>query len=145
MQLTVNQLVVGSIPASGASNEKFALGCVIISNSDPPTTVSRLFCNKEVRMNVDQASNFLVGSILTCMGFVVIVIAVVAINNIIHKYWKSFGWKFFSLYDPLSFEDRTYKKYKDVKYTFAGYNSGQLAGLISQNEVGSIPAPATKN
>ena len=26
----------------------------------------------------------------------------------------------------------------------AGYSSGQLAGLISQIKVGSIPAPATK-
>ena len=39
-------------------------------------------------MNIDQAAVFLAGSILTAVGFVVIVAAVVAINNIIHRYWK---------------------------------------------------------
>jgi phosphomannomutase len=46
-------------------------------------------------MDIDQAAVFLAGSILTALGFIVIVIAAVVINNIIHKYWKSFGWKFF--------------------------------------------------
>jgi hypothetical protein len=46
-------------------------------------------------MDIDQAAVFLAGSILTALGFVVIVIAAVVINNIIYKYWKSFGWKFF--------------------------------------------------
>ncbi len=39
-------------------------------------------------MNIDQAAVFLAGSILLTLGFVVIVIGVVAINNIIQKYWK---------------------------------------------------------
>ena len=37
---------------------------------------------------MDQAAVFLAGSVLTIMGFIVIVIGVVVINNIIHKYWK---------------------------------------------------------
>jgi len=49
-------------------------------------------------MDIDQAAVFLAGSILTALGFVIIVIAAVVINNIIHKYWKSFGWKFFPVY-----------------------------------------------
>ena len=49
-------------------------------------------------MDIDQAAVFLAGSILTGLGFVVIVVAAVVINNIIHKYWKSFGWKFFPMY-----------------------------------------------
>ena len=44
-------------------------------------------------MDMDQAAVFLAGSVLTMMGFVVIVVGLVIINNIIHKYWKSFGWK----------------------------------------------------
>ena len=44
-------------------------------------------------MDIDQAAVFLAGSILTALGFVVIVIAAVVINNIIHRYWKSWGWK----------------------------------------------------
>ena len=39
-------------------------------------------------MDMDQAAVFLAGSILTAIGGVVIVAAVVAVNNIIHCYWK---------------------------------------------------------
>jgi hypothetical protein len=39
-------------------------------------------------MDVDTAAEILAGSILTGMAFIVFVITVVAINNIIHKYWK---------------------------------------------------------
>ena len=39
-------------------------------------------------MNLDQASNFLTGSILTMLGFIVITIGIVVINNILHNYWK---------------------------------------------------------
>jgi len=39
-------------------------------------------------MNLDQAAIFLTGSILTMLGFVAIVIGAVAINNILHRYWK---------------------------------------------------------
>jgi FtsZ-interacting cell division protein ZipA len=46
-------------------------------------------------MDMDQAAVFLAGSILMSMGVLVIVGAVVIINNIIHAYWKSFGWSIF--------------------------------------------------
>ena len=39
-------------------------------------------------MDMDQAAVWLGGSILTALGFVVLVIAVVVVNNIIHKFWK---------------------------------------------------------
>ena len=39
-------------------------------------------------MDMDQAAVFLAGSILTALGFVVIVAAVVAVNNLLHRYWK---------------------------------------------------------
>ena len=39
-------------------------------------------------MDMDQAAVWLSGSILTALGFVVLVIAVVIVNNIIHKFWK---------------------------------------------------------
>ena len=39
-------------------------------------------------MDMDQAAVWLGGSILTALGFVVLVIAVVIVNNIIHKFWK---------------------------------------------------------
>ena len=39
-------------------------------------------------MGMDQAAVFLAGSILTVMGFLIILAGVVVANNIIHKYWK---------------------------------------------------------
>jgi hypothetical protein len=39
-------------------------------------------------MDMDQAAVFLAGSILTALGFLAFVIAVVVVNNILHKYWK---------------------------------------------------------
>ena len=39
-------------------------------------------------MDMDQAAVFLAGSILTMLGFVVVVAGVIAINNLIHKFWK---------------------------------------------------------
>lgn len=44
-------------------------------------------------MNMDQAATWLAGSVLTMMGFVVVVVGVLIINNLIAKYWKSWGWK----------------------------------------------------
>ena len=45
-------------------------------------------------MDMDQSAVFLAGSILTALGFVVVVVAAVIINNILHKYWKpvQFTW-----------------------------------------------------
>ena len=39
-------------------------------------------------MDMDQAAVFLAGSILTALGFLVVVGAGVVINNLLHKYWK---------------------------------------------------------
>jgi hypothetical protein len=39
-------------------------------------------------MDMDQAAVFLAGSILTGLGFVVVFAVILAINNMIHKYWK---------------------------------------------------------
>ncbi|WP_353484128.1 hypothetical protein [Haliscomenobacter sp.] len=37
---------------------------------------------------MDQAAVFLAGSVLTALGFVVVVIGLVVINNIIARYWR---------------------------------------------------------
>ena len=37
---------------------------------------------------MDQAAVFLGGSILTMLGFIIVVAGIVVINNIIAKYWK---------------------------------------------------------
>ena len=37
---------------------------------------------------MDQAAVFLAGSILTMLGFIVVIAGVIAINNLLHKFWK---------------------------------------------------------
>ena len=49
-------------------------------------------------MDIDQAAVFLAGTILTALGYIIIVIAAVVIKNIIHNYWKSFGWNLLPMY-----------------------------------------------
>lgn len=39
-------------------------------------------------MDMNQAAVWLAGSILTVLGFVVVVIGIIVINNLLHKYWK---------------------------------------------------------
>lgn len=39
-------------------------------------------------MDMDQAAVFLAGSVLTALGFIVIVIGLVVINNIVARYWR---------------------------------------------------------
>jgi cytochrome b561 len=46
-------------------------------------------------MDMDNAAVFLAGTILYALGIIIILVATVVANNIIHKYWKSFGWSFF--------------------------------------------------
>jgi hypothetical protein len=39
-------------------------------------------------MNMDQAAVWLAGSILTTLGFIVVIAGIILVNNILHKYWK---------------------------------------------------------
>lgn len=39
-------------------------------------------------MDMDQAAVWLAGSILTMLGFIVVVGGIIIINNLLHKYWK---------------------------------------------------------
>lgn len=43
---------------------------------------------QEYNVDLEQAAMFFTGSILTMLGFVVIVMGAVAINNILHRYWR---------------------------------------------------------
>ena len=43
-------------------------------------------------MDMDQAAVFLAGSVLTVLGFLVILGGILIANNLIAKYWKSWGW-----------------------------------------------------
>jgi len=41
---------------------------------------------------MDQAAVFLAGSILTMLGFIVVAAGIIAINNLLHKFWKPITW-----------------------------------------------------
>ena len=43
---------------------------------------------------MDNAAVFLAGSILYALGLLIILGGIVIANNVIHKFWKSFGWTF---------------------------------------------------
>ena len=46
-------------------------------------------------MDMDSAAVFLAGTILYAIGILIILSATIIANNLIHKFWKSFGWKWF--------------------------------------------------
>jgi hypothetical protein len=54
-------------------------------------------------MDMDQAAVFLAGTILTALGFIVVLIAIVIANNIIHRWWKPLGWSFAWIATPTRF------------------------------------------
>jgi hypothetical protein len=60
-------------------------------------------------MNLDQAAIFLTGSILTMLGFIVIAIGIVVINNILHKYWKPVKFFYYDSYPPRFIEEEKTK------------------------------------
>ena len=43
---------------------------------------------------MDNAAVFLAGSILYAIGLIIILAGIIVANNLIHKFWKSFGWTF---------------------------------------------------
>lgn len=43
---------------------------------------------------MDNAAVFLAGTILYAIGLLIILIGIVIANNILYKFWKSFGWTF---------------------------------------------------
>lgn len=43
---------------------------------------------------MDNAAVFLAGTILYALGSIIILAATIVANNLIHKFWKSFGWTF---------------------------------------------------
>ena len=51
-------------------------------------------------MDMTQAAVFLAGAILTMLGFIIIIIGIVIVNNIIHRYWKPIKVLRFEDYPP---------------------------------------------
>lgn len=66
-------------------------------------------------MTVEAASNFLIGSILYSLGYLVILAGVIFANNIISKYWKSFGWSFSSFSKYLTSQNMRFMTDEEYK------------------------------
>jgi hypothetical protein len=67
-------------------------------------------------MDVENAANILAGSILTMLSLVIVVIGIVVINNIFHRYWKPVEWMKM-LNHPMyaTKEDLVEPKFKETK------------------------------
>ncbi len=46
-------------------------------------------------MDIQSSVNFLVGSVLFSVSMIIIGLAILALNNIFSKYWKSIKWQIF--------------------------------------------------
>ena len=56
-------------------------------------------------MTIEQSAVFLAASILTCLGFVIVAIMIVTINNLLHKYWKPVTILRFLEYPPSTYKE----------------------------------------
>jgi hypothetical protein len=75
-------------------------------------------------MDMDQSAVFLAGSILTALGFIVFVIAIVIVNNIVHKYWK-----------PVRvFTEDSWSGMKEVRYTHPE-ELERIAPVLEENKI----------
>ena len=61
-------------------------------------------------MDMDAAAYFLSGSILVMLGFIIIAMGIVAINNIFAHYWQPVKFFLYSNYNPTFVTEEEYKK-----------------------------------
>lgn len=67
-------------------------------------------------MEINSAASFLVETILIGLGFCVVTIVVIFINNMFAKYWKPVNWKWTGMfvdYQPLPSKKNTETTTKD--------------------------------
>ena len=79
-----------------------------MGHNEPTTSLATGQKGLEYQMNIDQAAVFFTGSILTMMGFIVIVAGIIVINNLLHRYWKPV--KFSEYVGPRFIEQDTKEK-----------------------------------
>ena len=61
-------------------------------------------------MSIDSAAVFLAGSILIGLGLIAIIVTLLAINNLLSKYWKPLDWGLMPSYrfiDPVPELDKS--------------------------------------
>jgi len=67
-------------------------------------------------MEIQSAINFVVGSILFSVGFLVICAMVVAVNNLFSKYWKPVKW---NIYHPQDYTVVDHETIEELKKTLS--------------------------
>lgn len=63
-------------------------------------------------MDITNAVNFLVGSILFSFAAIILVVMVIIINNLFNKYWKPVKWQ---IYDPQDVHIVDHKVLEELK------------------------------
>jgi hypothetical protein len=67
-------------------------------------------------MDIQSAINFVVGSILFSVGFIVLSAMIVAVNNLFSKYWKPIKWQ---VYNPADFTVVDHETIEELKRTMS--------------------------
>ena len=78
-------------------------------------------------MSVDQASNFLISSILFSLGVIILIVAITAINNILSKFWKPVKMTY---YMP-GFELNPYQEYKIEPHDLTANNVAVITTTVT--------------
>jgi hypothetical protein len=67
-------------------------------------------------MEIQSAINFVVGSILFSVGFLVLGALIIALNNMFSKYWKPIKW---NIYHPQDYTVIDHETIEELKKTMA--------------------------
>ena len=67
-------------------------------------------------MDIQSAINFVVGSILFSVGFIVLSAMIVAVNNLFSKYWKPIKWQ---IYHPQDYTIVDHETIEELKRTMS--------------------------
>ena len=84
-------------------------------------------------MDMDQAAVFLAGSVLTVLGFLVILGGILIANNLVAKYWKSWGWTYLSWINHEPSRFMTQEEADKIAEEIKNDDSGSSKGIHSKN------------
>jgi hypothetical protein len=74
-------------------------------------------------MTIDQAANFLIGCILSGLGFVVIGVILILLNNLFHKFWKPIQFGVWAA--PIFYPEQVNTKIENEKGANNEHGTGQ--------------------
>jgi len=73
-------------------------------------------------LDITNAVNFLVGSILFSFAAIILVVMVIILNNLFHKYWKPIRWQIF---DPQDVHIVDHKVIEELKQSLEKQKTGK--------------------